>query len=461
MVQVRDRLSGLFQSIGSGGKLSFDEWSAHQLALQRGKQEADQDAQRFAMLTEDRARGIRNQEEDRKLAQARAKLDELAAQFGIVRQEQQIKAGEQALQQDATDQAALADVDPFEVLEQHPELPEEMRPGIEHAGRVASGLSPEARRQFVAETMPLIQQGLDMSARKKFKAGLADRASRGAYGEDESIGEALKGIEQLVDAGAPLEQVVQQDTKLRMTLAQGQAALAKKQRVLGFLQQSAAGLPPGQQADQAEQLAMAYQAELVNDEQAQQALQRIMFGEQAKPKAPRSASELWQEAARLSRQLHGRQATSEQLMQGAESIYQRLLQADQPPSGADMDPMGPLTTPAGKREAAAMQQAAPNSSETPNSSIAPNSPGIPDGSPAAPATPAKTAASVQQAQALTASKTPTDPTEARAAAVKALQAGDKAKAIEILRAAGLDPDAPAPAKPKPERRTTERVGPNT
>lgn len=432
---IQERLEDFAEVLGGKG---LHEIAKSKLEIQRARQRVDQEGRAFAMGVEDRTRKMRQEDEEARTQRAFDLLDMLAKKRGILSQEQ---AGRDA--------KTLGEVSPFQALLARPDLPQSARTQLEGATATYGKLeTPAARKLLIEETLPAVQQSIDLEQREAFKKGLGDRLARGAYGEDESVAEGLKQLQEAADSGAPMQQLVAMDTKLRTSMAEANAKLAKKQRLLAYATQQASVLPPGPAADKAERAVHDFNAELIDEKGLQQALMEAQFGEDtAKPKAPKSRPELYVEAAKLAKE-GVVTANPQELLAATETIFNRLVQLQEEES----------------------QQGQPQQRQRSPGSNQPG--GLPfeqsgQDTSTAPAAPGPVQA-VEQARELTGESAiapASDPAIALKKAEEAARSGASDEELRaILTAAGIDPDAPAstleePKKPK-KRRQAERVGTN-
>lgn len=441
MPTIQNRVKGALQSLGPKG-VGVVEWERGQ----KQKELYDAEIRRAVLSLHGEAQRQSFASEDQDIQRAQAKRS-------LAQQDQNIEAGRaklDAFQQDRSaqqaDKSAMAGgSSPFEAVLVDPNLPQQVRTQLTRDSAIYGKLStPEYRQQFAHDSLSAAREAVQQHHREEMKAGIQDRLARGDYGEDEAVHKAATGLGELLDSGADPQQVAKQDLEMRMGVAKGTKEKMAKERLSTFILTQLAALPPeSPEADQLETVLAAYQAGGIPNDKVTEVVQKAMTPPQQKGASP---IELRKTAHAMA--VEEAKALKIDDPKALRAIYEGhladLMQEGR--QGKQPDPSGQIP----------FEQAGTQPPGQPQQPSAP--PSLPPDSPAAPATPQKTAASVQQAQQLTA---PTDPEGAKQAAIEALKAGDKARAIEILKAAGLDPDAPAPAKPKGKRREAEHVGPNT
>lgn len=410
-------------AIGAGkglaqGMEAKDQHDRYKAEIQRALLALQGEAQRQSFAAED---------QDIQRAQAKRSL---------AQQDQNIEAGKaklDAFQQDRSaqqaDKSAMAGgSSPFEAVLLDPNIPPQVRTQLTRDSAIYGKLStPEYRQQFAHDSLSAAREAVQQHHREEMKAGIQDRLARGDYGEDEAVHKAATGLGELLDSGADPQQVAKQDVEMRVGVAKGMQAQMAKERFSTYILTQIAALPPQSvEADQLERVFAAYQSGIIPNDKVDEAVQKAMA-----PAAQKGTSPIELRKAAHAMAVDEAKALGNTDPKALRASYEQhladLMQEGQ--QGKQPDPSGQIP----------FEQAG---AQPPGQPSAP--PSLPPDSPAAPATPQKTAASVQQAQQLT-KGSPEAQERALSQAAEAWKAGDRAKAVAILKAAGIDPAKPLPA----------------
>lgn len=398
------------------------------------------------------AQDVAADQEQRDMERAQFKAQQISRERGIVQQDANIdytRARTQGMQAEQAgrdaDRTAMAERTPFDVALSDPSLPAPVRMQLARDKAIFGKLNTdEMRQRFAGDSLKAAKEAETLHKREALKAQITDRAALQAYGEGD---DGAEGLLELLDAGADPEEVARKDLELRASMARSADKQLEHAQALAYAEEAMAAFPPGsEQSARARRAYAAFKSRVIEPSKLYSEIEAAQKPEMANAgpnplQIRQAAHKMALDEARVLGITDPKQVSDLYAQRLAE-----LMDASAPQGEGEPDPMGPLSSPAGQREAGRMRAQPQTGQASTQQGPAAGSPSgfpqskSPGGEPAPPSKP------VDQATAIQAAKE----------AVRLGASDDELRAI--LEAAGLDPDAPAGSLPKKTRKLPLRAG---